>query len=91
MTIDYPIGCDTLAACGHCGWVGTENDLRHPEEYLNEYPSSYQGRDDDLEGGREFCPHCDESAQCWDRGSWEEWHRLGEVLETWDEFVEAMS
>ena len=82
---------ENLAACGHCGWVGEEDDLRHPEEYGNEAPLSYLGRDDELEGGREFCPSCDESAQTWDRQSWEEWHRTGEVEQTWAEFVEAMS
>ena len=78
---------DDLAACGHCGWVGRPDQLRHPEEYLTESPSSYQGRDDELEGGREFCPHCDESAQTWDRYTFEE-YSMDET--TWEQFWKGM-
>jgi hypothetical protein len=89
MTLSYPPD-ETLAACGSCGWVGVEEDLRHPDEYENETPLSYKGRNDELEGGREFCPCCDESAQVWSKGDWEA-NLFGTADgQTWDEFVQAM-
>jgi hypothetical protein len=89
MTLSYPPD-ETLAACGRCGWTGTEEDLRHPDEYENESPSSYKGRNDELEGGREFCCCCDESAQVWSKSDWEYALAGGEVEQTWEEFVQEM-
>lgn len=81
---------ETLAACGACGWVGTEDELRHPDEYANERASSYRGRNDELLGGREFCPSCNDSAQVWGKA---EWDFEGGVIngQTWSEFVLEMS
>lgn len=81
---------ETLAACGNCGWTGTEEALRHPDEYETESPSSYKGRNDELLCGREFCPWCDESAQVWGKADWDYLYEHGDVDLSWDEFRASM-
>ena len=90
MTIDYPCE-ETLAACGVCGWTGTEEMLRHPDEDAMESPSSYRGRNAELVGGREFCPSCDNSAQVWGKADWDYLFDAGDVMQSWSEFVLEMT